>query len=111
MSIYRVQAEGSWSKSIKSSPQRFIKWVSTFIEASIQANEIFKGDYSKHFKKAVRSKLLSLANNEHVEVSERKAVLFSNREFLKYRDFLLWYLIFSRSGIHRVAKSVRKSLR
>jgi glycosyltransferase involved in cell wall biosynthesis len=111
MSVYRVQTEGSWSESIKTNPERFIAWVSTFVAASIQANKIFKGTYSREFKKAVRKKLLSLANNEDIEVSKRKSVLLSQCEFLKYRDFVLWYLILSRGGIHRVVKSVWKKFR
>ncbi|WP_370231026.1 glycosyltransferase family 2 protein [Marinobacter nauticus] len=111
LSVYRTQALGSWSLSIKNSSKQFKKWVLTFIEACDEAESIIGSHYGKDFEFVVRSKVLSLANNENISVSERRNVVKSYSYALKMQDFFLWKLVFSKPFVHKIAKRIRSSLK
>jgi len=100
MSIYRLQAIGSWSETIKKSPEKFQQWAVSFIESVIESNEKLNKQYDLEFRYSVRKKLITLMNNQFVSVEDRSLVIRKYRDYLNFKNRFYWRIISSHRIVH-----------
>jgi glycosyltransferase involved in cell wall biosynthesis len=108
MSVYRYEADGSWTQGVKQDSIKFVRAAEKFLCAATELEKMTDNSYQVHLRHAMRWKVLGVLNNDLIPVKERRRFYALHESLLSGTDVFLWKFVISRKFIHKFAKRIRE---
>lgn len=111
MSIYRVMADGSWTKSILKDQGFYVAWLNSYLEFLREADTRLQYKFSKEFNEVKWRCHMSVLSNANLSINFRNQHYLNNKNEIGFFGFLIWKIIKNFPWVQNFKRSFNQLLR